>query len=46
MVAMNQANRIRQFAVDRFIAPAIAAGRDEITIRAGGSRKFDECAQN
>lgn len=32
---MSQANRIRQFTVDRFIAPAIAAGRDEITIRAG-----------
>jgi hypothetical protein len=35
MVAMSQANRIRQFTVDRYIAPAIAAGRDEITIRAG-----------
>jgi hypothetical protein len=32
---MSQANRIRQFTVDRFIAPAMAAGRDEITIRAG-----------
>jgi hypothetical protein len=32
---MSQANRIRQFTVDRFIAPAIAAGCDEITIRAG-----------
>jgi hypothetical protein len=35
MVAMSQANRIRQFTVDRYIAPAVAAGRDEITIRAG-----------
>jgi hypothetical protein len=35
MVAMSQANRIRQFTVDRYIAPAIAAGQDEITIRAG-----------
>jgi hypothetical protein len=35
MVAMSQADRIRQFTVDNFIAPAIAAGRDEITIRAG-----------
>src|ERR1700722_18483844 len=33
---MSQANRIRQFTVELFIAPAIAAGRDEITIRAGG----------
>jgi len=32
---MSQANRIRQFTVDRFIAPAVATGRDEITIRAG-----------
>jgi hypothetical protein len=35
MVAMSQANRIRQFTVDRFVGPAVAAGRDEITIRAG-----------
>jgi len=32
---MSQANRIRHFTVDRFIAPAKAAGRDTITIRAG-----------
>jgi hypothetical protein len=39
MLAMSQANRIRQFTVDNFIAPAIAAGRDEITIRAGDVHK-------
>jgi hypothetical protein len=39
MVAMSKANRIRQFAVDRYIAPAIAAGHDEITIRAGDVHK-------
>src|ERR1700721_3007999 len=32
---MSHANRIRQFTVDRYIVPAVAAGRDEITIRAG-----------
>lgn len=36
---MSQANRIRQFTVDRFIAPAIAAGYDAITIRAGDVHK-------
>jgi uncharacterized protein DUF6884 len=32
---MTQANRIRQFALDHFVAPARAEGRSEITIRAG-----------
>lgn len=32
---MIQANRIRQFVRDRYIAPARAAGQAEITIRAG-----------
>jgi hypothetical protein len=36
---MNQANRIRQFAIDHYIAPARAAGRMEITIRAGDIHK-------
>jgi hypothetical protein len=35
MSAKSQANRIREFTLDRYIAPAIAAGLDEITIRAG-----------
>jgi hypothetical protein len=39
MVAMSQANLIRQFTVDRYIAPAVAAGRDEITIRAGDGHR-------
>ncbi|SRR5712692_2757824 len=32
---LSQADRIRQFAVDHYIAPARAEGRSEITIRAG-----------
>jgi hypothetical protein len=32
---MIQANRIRQFVRDHYIAPARAVGRGEITIRAG-----------
>lgn len=38
---MSQANRIRQFTADRYIAPAVAAGRDEITIRAGDVHRVD-----
>jgi hypothetical protein len=32
---MTQADRISQFALDHYVAPARAAGRVEITIRAG-----------
>src|ERR1039458_8073435 len=34
---MSQANRIREFTLDRYITLAFAAGLDEITIRAGES---------
>ena len=35
VAVMSQANRIREFVRDHYIAPARAAGRTEITIRAG-----------
>src|SRR4051812_33376488 len=33
--AMTQADRIRQFVLDRHVAPARARGRSEVTVRAG-----------